>query len=109
MLTFGWLSAGVVWIRARRHLVVDARHRYGLAGLQVVEREIDSAAAVVSRALRGIGNELVELRRRCFPEDLRDPPRAISIVNQQAIALTRERVMDAQERCGGGSLQVRGR
>ena len=109
MFAFGGLATRVVGIRTRGHLVIDARHRHGLARAQLVEREIDGAATIVSRALGGIGNEFSERRRRRFPEDLRDPPRAIGIVNQQPIALTRERAVDAQECFSCGPLQVCGR
>src|SRR5919107_2070479 len=45
-------AARVVYVRALRHLVELAGHRYLAARLQVVERQVYGAAAVVARALR---------------------------------------------------------
>src|SRR5919205_1181366 len=45
-------AARVVDVRTLRHLIVVAGHRDLAAGLQVVEREVNGAAAVVARADR---------------------------------------------------------
>src|SRR5262249_38810674 len=46
----------VVRVRAVRHLVVAADHLDRLAGLAVVQRQIDGAAAVVPRPLLRVGD-----------------------------------------------------
>ena len=50
-------SAGVVGVGAVRHLVVATGHHDLFAGLQVVEREVDGAAAIVFGACCRVGNE----------------------------------------------------
>src|SRR5574339_550595 len=70
-------TTGVVGIRARGHLVVVPWHLYGLAGGEVVHREIDRAAAIVLRSGFRIGNELALKSRRHVPEQLGDRPRTV--------------------------------
>src|SRR6266567_6597240 len=75
-------AAGVVGVRTIGHLVVAADHRNGLAGLAMVEGEIDGAASIVPRTLGWVGDENVQLLRRRVPEHLRDVTRPITVMDQ---------------------------
>src|SRR5215213_9524803 len=78
-------AARVADVRALRHLVVLAGHRDLSAGLQVVEREVDGAAPVVARALRGVGDELLLVGGRNVPEDFGDRPGAVAVEDREAV------------------------
>src|SRR5215211_5256250 len=98
-------AARVVDVRALRHLVVLAGHRDLSAGLEVVEREVDGAAAVVARALRGVVDELLLVGGRDVPEEFGDRPRAVAVEDGEAVALLPERARRAGERRGGRALE----
>jgi len=57
MPAFERSAARIVGEGARRHFVISAGHFDGIAGSEIVEREIDGAAAIVARAFGGIGDE----------------------------------------------------
>src|SRR5688500_13082641 len=99
------LAARVVDVRALRHLVVLAGHRDLPAGLEVVEREVNRAAAVVARALRGVGDELLLVGGRDLPEEFGDRPRAVAVEDGEAVALLPERARRTDERLGGRALE----
>src|SRR6266403_3492024 len=96
---------GIIWERARGHLVVGAGPLRGLAGLQFVQGEIDSAATIVPRTLRGIGDEDFALGRRCVPENFRYVPGAIGVVDKQGVAQRFEPKQCTQQGGGGGALE----
>src|SRR6266404_2866025 len=98
-------ATGIIGEGTRRHFVVGSGHFDGFASRQVVECEIDGAAAVVARALRGIRNKDFAFRRSGVPENFRDVPRAIGVVDQQAVAEGLEFLLDAEEGIGSGTLQ----
>src|ERR1700730_10729276 len=100
-------SAGIIRERARRHFVIRAGHLDGLAGLQFVQREIDRAAAIVSRTLRGISDKDLALGRCCVPEKFRYVPGAISVVDQQAVTEGFETKQCAQEGVSRRALEKR--
>src|ERR1700676_4401564 len=80
-------AAGIIGEGTWRHFVVGARHFDGLACFQIVEGEIDGAAAIVARTLRGIGYEDFAFGWRGVPENFGYVPGAIGVVNQQAVAV----------------------
>src|SRR3989441_6822970 len=98
-------AAGIVRKRARRHLIVRTNHFDGLAGREFVEGEIDGAAAIVARALRGIGDEDVAFGRSGFPENFCDVPRTIGIVDQKAISPSAQGAVGAKKSFGGAPLE----
>ena len=57
MLALCFRSALIISVGALRHLVIEARHGYLMSGLQVVERQIDSATTVVTGTILGIGDK----------------------------------------------------
>jgi hypothetical protein len=79
-------AAGIIGKRARRHFIIGAGHFDGFSGRQIIERQIDSAATVVARTLRGIGDENLAFGRGGIPEDFRDVPGTVGVVDQQAVA-----------------------
>src|SRR5882672_12103361 len=91
-------AAGVVGIGTIGHLVVAADHGNRLAGLAMVEGEIDGAASIVPRALSRVGDENVLLLRRRVPEHLRDVPRPITVMDQESKLLIGQFLVDTHER-----------
>src|SRR5712671_626113 len=98
-------SAGIIGKRTRGHFVVSAGHLDGFAGFQIVQSEIDGAATIVSRALRGVGDEYLTLVGRSVPENLGHVPGAVSVVNEQAVAETFEMKKSAHKSFGCGALE----
>src|SRR5260370_3019522 len=98
-------ASGIIGEGARRHFVVGSWHFDWFASRQIVESEIGGAAAVVAGALRGIGDEDFPFGRSGIPEYLRDVPRAIGVVDQQAVAEGFEFLLDAQQSFGRWALQ----
>src|SRR5216684_2057158 len=98
-------ASGIIGEGARRHFVVGSRHFDGFASCQVVKSEIDGAAAIVAGALRRISDEDFPLGRSGVPEYLRDVPRAIGVVDQQAVTQRFEFLLDAEEGVGGRPLK----
>src|SRR5437667_12020989 len=90
---------------ARRHLVIGAGHIDGFPGGQIVQREINSAPAVVARTLRGIGDEDLALRRCGVPEYFRDVPGAISDDDKHAVPKRQELVLNGKQRLGRWAWQ----
>jgi hypothetical protein len=76
---------------------------------ELVEAEVDGAAAVVARALGRVGNELLQAGRRRLPEHPGDRPRPAGGVHQRAAALPGERAVGAHQRLGGRPLHERPR
>src|SRR6266571_6467038 len=91
-------------MRALGHLVILAGHLHFLAALQIKQREINGATAIMSRTLLGIGDEDLLVFRRCIPEDFRYLPRPISVVNNQTITLLPQRLIHAHQRVGSRTL-----
>src|SRR6267142_2016400 len=79
-------AAGIVGERSRRHFIVGAGHLDGLAAGEIVKREIHRAPAVVARTLRGIGDEDFAFGGSSLPEDFRDVPGTIGVVDKQTVA-----------------------
>src|SRR5271163_3023453 len=100
-------AAGIIRERSRRHFIVRARHLDGLARGEIVEREIDSAAAIVARTLRWIGDEDFAFGRSGVPENFGDVPGTIGVMNQQAVPERPKFVEGADKSFGGRSLQKR--
>src|SRR3989442_13066983 len=98
-------AAGVIGKRARRHFIIGARHFDGSSGRQIIEREIDGTATVVARTLSGISDENPSFGRGGIPEDFRDVPGAVGIVDQQAVAEWSEVPLDAQQSFGRRALK----
>src|SRR2546423_15456143 len=92
-------------VRALAHLVELAGHRDLAPRLQVVEREVNGAAAVVARAFGGVCDELLFVGGRQVPEEFRYRPGAVAVEDREAVALTAERAADANECFGGGALE----
>src|SRR5947209_15566618 len=98
-------AARVRDVRALGHLVELAGHRDLAARLQVVEREVNGAAAVVARAFGGVCDELLLVGGRQVPEELRHRPGAVAVEDREAVALFAESAADANESLGGGALE----
>src|SRR6516225_8849372 len=79
--------AGIIGERAGRHFVVEAGHLDRLVGLEVKQREIDGASAIVARALCGIGDEDFSVLGSRIPENFGDIPGTVAVVDQQAVAV----------------------
>src|SRR2546425_9753236 len=92
-------------MRALGHLVILARHFHFLAALQIKQREINGATAIVSRSLLGIGYEDLLVFRRCVPKDFRHIPRPITIVNDETVTLLSQRLIHAHQCFGSRTLQ----
>src|SRR5712672_249285 len=105
MPTLQGSAAGIIGKRARGHFVVGAGHLDGFAGFQIVQSEIDGAAAIVSGTLRGIGDEYLTLVGRSVPENLGHVPGAVSVVDEQAVAEVFEMKKRAHESFGCGALK----
>src|SRR5580700_6051535 len=97
-------AARIVGEGARRHFIISAGHFDGLAGSEIVECEIDGAAAIVARAFGGIGDEDLAFGGSGVPEDLGDVPGAIGVVYEQAVAEGLEFREGANESFSGGAL-----
>ena len=97
--------ARVVAVRPLGEVVVGAGHLDLFARLEIVEGEIDGAAAVVARALRRISDELLLVRRRDLPEELRHGPGAVAVEDQEAESLRAQLTADAQEGLSRRPLQ----
>ena len=97
-------ASGVGAVGAGRHFVVDAGHFDFATGLDIVESEIDGAAAIVAGPFSRVGNEFVLIGRSGVPKDLRDGPRAVGIEDEQAVALLEKGAVGAEEGFGGGPL-----
>src|SRR5713226_9441452 len=102
-------AAGVVGVGAAGHLVVSAGHLHLFAGLEVVEAEINGASAIVLGALGGIGDEYLFVVGGCFPENFRDIPRTVAVVDDQAVSVGLEGAMGAKQRLRRRLLQKRPR
>src|SRR5438876_2318172 len=88
-------AAAVIGMRSLGHLVISTRHLHGAARGAIEKCQVDSATAVVPRPMSRICDVLMLVRRRGVPEDLRDVPGAIRVVDQQAITFGRERTVNA--------------
>src|SRR5215467_8141688 len=97
-------AAGIIRIRARGHLIIEAHHLGRLPGFQVVQGQVDRAPAVVARALSGIRDEDAFVGWRAVPKHFCDIPGAVGIVDQQAVAHGVQLLMGAQQRFRGGAL-----
>src|SRR4051794_4888366 len=60
-------------------------------------------------ALGGIGDELVLVGRSGVPEEFGDVPGAVSVEDQESVALLRQLAMCTQQRFRGGTLHERAR
>ena len=89
---------------ARRHFVVQTWHFDGLTGSDVVESEIDRTAPIVFGAFLWIGDEDFAFGSRDVPEHFGDVPRAVGVVDEQAVAKRLKFVENADESFGGGTL-----
>src|SRR5262245_27953743 len=78
-------------------LVIGADHVDRLARFQIVEREVDGAAAIVTGTLRRVGDENSLVFGRGVPENLVDVPGAVAVVDQQAVALLFQLAVSASE------------
>src|SRR2546430_3331438 len=98
MLALCFRSALIISVGALRHLVIEARHGYLMSGLQVVERQIDSATTVVTGTILGIGDKNLLILGCSVPEHLGDIPRSVSIMDEQSVALCFQCAMRADQR-----------
>ena len=91
----------IQWIGPCRKLIVTGHHLDRLARLQVIQSQIHRTAAVVTRAVRGVGNEIFQVTRRGIPKHFRDVPWAVGIMNQQPQTLLFQLLMGRHHRfCG---------
>lgn len=79
-------AAGIVGKRTRGHFVVSAGHLDWFSSCEIVESEIDGAAAIVTGTLCGIGDKDFAFRRGGVPEDFRDIPWAVGVMDQEAVS-----------------------
>ena len=98
-------AARVVRKRARRHFIIRAWHLDGLSSGQVVKRQVHGATAIVPRALRGVGHEDFSFGWRRVPEDFRNVPGPVGVVDQQAIAKRLQLLQHTQKRLRGRPLK----
>src|SRR5271165_3643148 len=98
-------ASGIVGVRAIGELVVAAGHGDRLAGLQIVDGEVNGASAVVARTLRGIGYIAMLGGRGCIPEDFRHVPRPVGVEDQQTITLLVKFAVGVGYRLGGRTLE----
>src|SRR5258708_6536663 len=98
-------ATGIIGEGTLGHLVVCAGHLDGLAGFQIVQSEIDSAATIVARALRGIGDKDFAFRWGRLPEDLRYVPGAVRVMNQQGVSVRLKAMHRANEGFSRGALK----
>src|SRR6185436_7407490 len=75
----------IVRISAISRLVVSTHHGNGLSCLQIVERYVDSAATIVTRPLRWIGNKFLFVVWCRIPKHLRYVPGTVCVMDQQSI------------------------
>src|SRR6185503_8336880 len=85
--------------------VVRAHHLDWPAGLQIVKCQIDRCAAIVARAFRRICDEQLFVLGSRFPKYFRHIPRAISVVNEQAVTRLLQLPVDANESFRRRALQ----
>lgn len=98
-------AAGITGPGSFSEFVVDGRHLDGLAGLQIVQSDIDGAAAVVARALGGVGDVVALVFRGGVPEDFGDEPGAVGVVDEESVAVGAETAVGAEGGFGGGALE----
>lgn len=79
-----------------------------MAGLEVVKREVDGAAAIVAGAAGGIGDEVALVGRGGIPEHAGDAPGAVGVMDEEADTGGGELLVGAEEGLGGGALEVGG-
>src|SRR5438105_8211858 len=91
-------AAGIIRVRAVSGLVVCTHHFYRLSCFQVIKRQVNRRAAIMTRAFRGIGDEELLLSRRRVPEDLGHIPRSVGIMNEQSIAHLSQLAINTEER-----------
>jgi hypothetical protein len=98
-------ASGVIWMGANGEIIVAAGHVERLSGFQIEYSEVDGAAAIVARPLRGIGDVFVIFGRRGIPENFRDVPGTIAIENQQSKSLRVKFFIYASHCFSGGALE----
>jgi len=81
--TLAGRSARVARKRTWREFVVAGHHLYRFTSLQIVQRQIHDAAAIVARPIGRVGNKVLHVARRRIPEHFRHVPRSVGIVDQQ--------------------------
>src|SRR5258707_11879823 len=82
MPTLQGSAAGIIREGTLGHFIVYAGHLDGLGGFQIVQSEVDGAATIVARALRGVGDEDFAFRWGRVPENFGHVPRTIGVMNQ---------------------------
>ena len=102
-------APGEIRVGALRKIVIPARHGHLEAGPQVVQREVDRAAAIVARALRRVSHEPALVRRRRVPEHLGHVPGPVSVEQPEAVTVWAERSVGADQGLGRGPLQEHAR
>src|SRR5437764_15060002 len=107
MATFLGGAAGIIGECAWSHLVVDAGHGRFPSGLQLVDAQIDSAAAVMFGTGRGIGNEDLFVLRRSLPKHFGHVPRAVGVMDHHSISGCPELLVGADESLCRRTLQKR--
>lgn len=98
-------AAGVVGPCSFGEFVVDGGHLDGLAGLQIVQRDIDGAAAVMAGTLGGVGNVVALVFGGGIPEDFGDEPGPVGVVDEKSEAEGAEAAVGAEGGFGGGALE----
>src|SRR5204863_3831948 len=97
-------AARIIGISARGRLVVSADHLKGLLCFQIVKCQVNRTAAIMARAARRISYKDFFVVRRGVPKNFSYVPWAISVMNQQAIAVLLQFLIGADDGFGGGAL-----
>src|SRR6266404_1292220 len=100
-------AARIIGISSVSGLVIRADHLHRLFGFQIIERQIDGAAAIVPRSFCGIGYENFLVVRRRVPEDFGYVPGAVSIMNEQSVPERLQLAMGANDRFSSRALHKR--
>lgn len=98
-------AAVVVGIGAAGHLVVAAGHGHRLARMEIIQRQIDRAAPVVTGAGGGIADELVLVGRCRIPEQFGHIPGSVAVKDHQTVALRPQMFLHTYQCLGGRSFE----
>jgi hypothetical protein len=90
-------AASVIGIGAIGHFIVAAGHRHFLTRFQIVKGQIYSATPVMLGACCRISNKNPFILGHGLPEDFRDVPRAVAIMNHQSVSLSFKFTLSAKQ------------
>src|SRR5207247_6922342 len=84
------------------HLVIFAGHGHFPSAGKIDEGQVHCAPPIVLAPLARIRHKLFLALGCCFPEHLRDRPRAVAVEDHQPVSLRAKRSVYAYEGLGGG-------